>query len=119
GLTALAWVKPDAATCPGTRAIASRGSEFSIWLDCKPDNSAATLRAFAHTTTGDHWTAGVGTIPFGQWSHVAVTWDKARARSFVNGALLGDEGFGGLVQPTSSWVSVGCWPPIPANNFKG
>jgi RHS repeat-associated protein len=120
GMTVLAWVMPDPSTCSRSRraAIASRGSDFSIWLDCDAAG-AAHLQAYSHTSTGDHWTSDAGTVPFGKWSHVAVTWDKARARSFVNGQLVGDEPLDGRIGATSSAVSVGCWPTDPTLNFVG
>ena len=122
GITMLGWVNPDASMCPGMRAVASRGTEFSLWLECNAAGTAVALTAFARTSTGDHWTTAAGTIPFGQWSHVAVTWDKARARSFVNGALVGDQALTGQIGPTSTWASVGCYPstpPVPGANFMG
>ena len=119
GVTMLGWVKPDSSMCPGSRAIVTRGSELSMWLGCNATNTAATVNSFFHTTTGDHTSASVGTVPFGQWSHVAVAWDGNRLQTYVNGTRVGDEAMTGRISASPTWMAVGCWPSNPANNFKG
>ena len=119
GVTMLGWVKPDASMCPGSRAIVTRGSELSMWLGCTADNTAATVNSYFHTTTGDHTSASVGTVLFGQWSHVAAAWDGNRLQTYVNGTRVGDEAMTGRISASPTWMAVGCWPSNPANNFKG
>jgi RHS repeat-associated protein len=125
GMTMMAWVKPNQTICDsmGRFAIASRGQEFSIWLECVAPGAPARLTAFSRTTTGDHWTTAVGSIPLGEWSHVAVTWDKAKVRSFVRGQWAADHPLDGNINRISEWVAVGCWgsvsAPLPTANFRG
>jgi RHS repeat-associated protein len=123
GLTMMAWIKPDADLCPGSwRVILNGTSEYEMGVECKPDGTVGLtthLRFF-----GGDWTrtAAVGSIPLGQWSHVAVTWDQKTLRSYVNATLVGSQSRPGLiVGPVSGQLaSLGCNPIYgPSTSFKG
>jgi hypothetical protein len=122
GMTFLAWVRPDSTMCSGAnlRFVAARGNDFILWMDCNTDGTAR-VGASATFTTGAQTITPVGSIPLdGTWRHVAVTWDKARAQTFVDGVRVGDQAFAGTINhPTASSVSVGCLPGMPATNFIG
>jgi len=120
GITMMAWVKPDAAMCPGgPRTILARTTDYAMSLACNADNSAAALTG--QTWIGSFWApTPAGTVPFGQWSHVAITWDYHTMRAFVNGALVSElTAAGTAVGSYQQTVSVGCLTGAPAMNFVG
>src|SRR6266540_1841111 len=119
GMTMLAWINPDPTTCTGKHAIAMRGWEFSLWLDCDAVPGERKLSAYALTSTGGHWTTPAGNIVPGQWTHVAVTWDKAHARTFVAGTWLGENTLDGDSRQTSNWVSISGRPDLTGYGFQG
>jgi hypothetical protein len=90
-LTAVAWVRPDAANgyqavlFKGQRSEGSSAIHFHFGLcDGKPE--------FKYTDRSGVW-AGlfrgpsypVPAVPLGQWSHLAATFDKGMIRLYVNG----------------------------------
>ena len=120
GITMMAWVKPDAAMCPGgPRTILARTTDYAMSLACKADNSAAALTG--QTWIGSFWApTPAGTVPFGQWSHVAITWDYHTMRSFVNGVLVSELTTAGTaVGNYQQIVSVGCATGATTTNFVG
>jgi RHS repeat-associated protein len=114
GVTIAGWVNPSAA-CPGTWPILRRGDQIALQLSCA-GAGAAGLSYALDTGAGLTFTPPVGSIPTGQWSFVAMTWDKAapskQVHLYVNGADVGG-GFdqsGALSAAAASWtyLSVGC-----------
>jgi RHS repeat-associated protein len=96
GLTFSTWVKPDAGICPftGTRILLDRDREFGVGIACRADNTVG-VSYLINLTDQYSWSPAVGTLPAGQWSHIAVTWDRSLLDVFVNGqyvtgALLGN-----------------------------
>jgi RHS repeat-associated protein len=123
GLTMMAWLNPDPTMCPGSgrRVIFSRGEEYELALACNADGSAGLTAALSISGVGA-WTPLAGSVPLGRWSHVAVTWDHNRLRTFVNGAEAGAGQAlpGAIIQPYLGTISVGCSPERgAAYNFLG
>jgi hypothetical protein len=89
--TVSAWVKPDALGT--TQVIVSRIKNTSGHLQ---KNLELRLEAdgtlFLHVPSGLAWESLQGSrpIPAGRWTHVAATYDGARAMLFVDGVRDGD-----------------------------
>jgi YD repeat-containing protein len=124
GLTMMAWVKPDATMCPGgTRVILSRGESYQLALVCSADNKSAALTGSIYVGgTPGNFLPAAGSIPFGTWSHVAMTWDRKTVKSYVNGVPVGTDQplVGSSILSYLSAVSVGCGIYQPGTfYFKG
>ena len=119
GVTVMAWVKPDASMCPGgRRTIIARRYEYQMTLGCD-GNGGANLagQVIAGTSTV---MPPVGSLPLGEWSHVALTSDLHTIRAFVNGALVGEQTEGTIsIGAWSDTIAVGCDPSVPNSQFIG
>src|SRR5204863_7410760 len=61
-------------------------------------DSAARPAAYANTGGNDQNATGPTSVPAGQWTHLAATYDGAALRLYVNGALAATRAVaGGLV----------------------
>lgn len=91
GFTFAAWVKPNV-TCPGTYGFLRRDWQFGLKLTCTAGGTPG-LQVGMNTGAGPFsslsYSAAMGAVPVGQWSHIAMTWDKQTIRIYVNGAEAG------------------------------
>jgi RHS repeat-associated protein len=104
GVTFVAWVKPGAA-CPGSFPLYQRGTQIALQLSCT-GSGAPGLSAALNTGSGFTFSSPVGSVPQGQWSLVAMTWDKTTVKFFVNGQLVGSSPKTGslVTQNTSTYI---------------
>ena len=59
-------------------------------------------------------------LPYGEWCHVAGTYDRAYMRVFINGQMVGERPLeGGIVQPVSNDVMVGYFSSADKPFFIG
>jgi hypothetical protein len=88
--TVAAWIRPDATDRP--MAIVSKmrnlPGHYQKNLELRLDPGG---RLFLHVPSGQGWEAatGVRAVPAGRWTHVAATYDGARAQLYVDGARDG------------------------------
>jgi RHS repeat-associated protein len=127
GLTMMAWVRPDPSMCPGgKRNVVRRSDDWGYRYDtmdmslvCNADGTAAV--------TGDVYLgSGVlasalpaGRITLGDWTHVAITSDTFRVRTYVDGVEVADQPTAAGWVPGPSGLAVGCRPGDPSSYFKG
>jgi RHS repeat-associated protein len=123
GLTMMAWVRPDPSMCPGgPRVVLARGGSYELALACNPDGSAGVASA---TSSGGalNLSAPAGVVPFApSWSHIAVSWDFHRLRTYVNGVKVADTPTNGVAvyyPPATSTFSLGCQSNVPSTSFIG
>ncbi len=118
GITMMAWVKPAASMCPGDpKVIVARQQRYIMSLGCN-GTSSANLSGQVWINTA-MFADPAGTIPFDQWSHIAVTSDQRTIRAYVNGVLVREQTSGGTPSPWVNSVSVGCRGGAPSSNFRG
>ena len=110
GISIAGWVNPSAA-CPGSWTLFQRGQQVALQLSCS-GAGAAGLSYAINTGSGLTFSAPVGSIPVGQWSFVAMTWDKAAPTPtvtlYVNGSPVGSFAQPGALAGAASTMSLGC-----------
>jgi len=79
-------------------------------------NNAAGAVAFARTDV--YPSSGNPVLPVGEWAHVAVTFDEANARFYVNGAMTGQGAFSFGSNRDAS-MHIGCSDANGGNPFNG
>jgi hypothetical protein len=86
GMTLEAWVNPSALGTQWRTAIIKEqaaGLVYALYADVTD-----TLQPSGHVNIGgDVWTRGTGRIPLNAWTHLAVTYDGADLKMYVNGTL--------------------------------
>ena len=69
-------------------------------------NGASRPAAFVNTS-GDIGVNGVAAVPLNTWTHLAVTYDGATLRLFVNGVQVSTRAVTGLVVTTAGALRIG------------
>lgn len=127
--TLSAWVRPEA----GDRVmvvvskIRNLPGHWSKNLELRLDPGG---RLFLHVPSGAGWESVAGTrpVPAGRWTHVAATYDGARAQLYVDGAADGQPLAGRYEQSqTETWIGArpegggadGRTPAGPTFHFLG
>jgi Concanavalin A-like lectin/glucanases superfamily/IPT/TIG domain len=91
GVTMEAWVYPLGASPPGsTRCIVRRddgNATYSLYFYLSAANPAFHFR----TSVGIQGVLSTSTVPIGEWTHLAATYDNATARIYMNGVELASE----------------------------
>lgn len=111
GLTFMAWIKPDAGLCPSstTRTIFSRNNEFGVALVCKSDNTVTVVPGINTGGGFQYYWAPQGTLPVGQWSHIAIRWDHYQYVLSINGVgIFGQPTGGADMVHSASTLYLGC-----------
>src|SRR5262249_40905553 len=107
GVTFATWVKPDDGFCPSNtdHVLFQTPGELGAALKCKTDNTIGLEVQF-----GYNYYNPIGTIPVGQWSHVAlVLYARSYYVVYVNGIYAGSSWTPQTdLGHVSWWYSLGC-----------
>ncbi|MEV6932012.1 LamG-like jellyroll fold domain-containing protein [Dactylosporangium sp. NPDC051485] len=105
GLTMAAWVQPTAAQS-GWRTIMHK--ETDAWF-LNAGSDSGPLKPAGGVTTGSSDSVVYGTTanPLNQWTHVALTYDGANLRLYVNGTLVSTKAKTGTLKQTTGPLSIG------------
>jgi len=89
GVTIMAWVRlATDFTCPATpQNIFRRGSVAGVAIGCAGGQPglASMIRLNGDAAAGFVYGPVAGQIALGQWTHVAITWDKQVVRTYLDG----------------------------------
>jgi chitodextrinase len=105
GMTLSAWIRPTASQT-GWRTIVQRQAD-AYFLTAGSD--AGTLRPAGGGTIGGgvSYVTGPTANPLNTWTHVAVSYDGANLRIFINGAQVATRVSGGSIQTVANPLWIG------------
>jgi hypothetical protein len=83
-----AWVRPDEAN-PGSAVITKERGSGLISYQMHAEGLAKTPVAYVENSKGRYLVSASTAIPVHAWSHLAVTYDGAKLRYYVDGVLEG------------------------------
>jgi hypothetical protein len=125
-----AWVNPTAFTGWETIMLKERGTlnlSYGLYAHdggTEPGGQsvpAGYIRQAPATSTADQGVRGLGALPLGAWTHVAMTWDGGVQRLYVNGTLVGTNEpvtVGGIVQANGA-LRIGGNASFTGEFFQG
>jgi hypothetical protein len=119
GFTLEAWVSLETADGPGAdcRSIAGKDFHAAWWVGVCNVSGVRTLRSYLK---GDGSSRDGGRVAVGEWTHVAVVFDGARRRHYVNGELTLDVPDSGPLSTSNAPLRIGSdvsWPRTPTGSI--
>jgi glucose/arabinose dehydrogenase/PKD repeat protein len=106
GMTLMAWVNPAALTGRWRTVLFKEGGPGSMDYSLYAADDA--VKPVGQVYIGGEQNAlGAAALPLNAWSHLAVTYDGAVLRLYVNGASAGTKSIAGQITPTTGALRIG------------
>ena len=102
-LTVLVWVYP-LSNIPMTKVIAKWGLDNMCYF---VGNNDGKLYGYIKANETHYSVDGVTPVPLEQWSHLTMTWDGAKLRSYLNGVFKKDKDTVGTILDTPYPLCIG------------
>ncbi len=104
GMTIEAWVYPTSST--GWRTVVLKERSGGLAYALYAENGAARPSSYLWTTV-DRFVNGPSGLTLNTWSHLAVTYDNAVLRLFVNGVQVSSSAVTGSINVSGSALRIG------------
>jgi hypothetical protein len=115
GMTIEAWVNPTSGA--GWRSVVMKERTGGLSYALYSANNGSRPAAFVHTTT-DVGVNGTSAVPLKTWTHLAMTFDGATLRMYMNGILVQSGAVSGTVAAASGALRIG-GDSVWGEYFKG
>jgi hypothetical protein len=104
GITLEAWVQPTAVSGWQTAILkeGTSGLAYALYANENPVGPAGYV-----SISGDKSVTGAGTLPLNAWSHIAMTYDGANMRLYLNGVQAGVRAQTGSTAVTTGMLRIG------------
>jgi len=115
-VTLEAWVYPRS-------YVSSEGDNSHIVSRCATNGgSVYVLMTYSSTSTKAGYAvnqipwhhASSADLPLNTWTHLAMTYDGANVKLYMNGEFDSSYALSGPIETTSNWLAIGCKPPASA-----
>jgi hypothetical protein len=104
-MTLMAWIQPTA-NQSGWRTIMQRQTD-AYFLNASNDSGPLRPSGGGTIGGGTPWVSGPTASPVNAWTHVALTYDGAALRLFVNGTQVATGAASGAIQASSNPLWIG------------
>ncbi len=124
GLTIEAWVNPEELSGWETVVLKERGAgllSYGLYAhDGGPlAGGEAVPAGYVRAGGADRAVRGTGALPLNTWTHLAVTYDGATQRLYVNGSLVGSRPQTGPTAAGNGALRIGGNNAFPNEFFRG
>jgi glucose/arabinose dehydrogenase len=106
GMTLMGWVSPTSTSGSWRTVIFKEGGAGSMDYSLYAGEDGAKPIGQVYIG-GEQNAIGTATLPLAAWSHLAVTYDGAVLRLFVNGTQVATRSISGQITPTTGALRIG------------
>ncbi len=105
GMTIEAWVHPTALS--GYRTVVLKERPKGLAYALYAHDEAPRPAGYLNTGSADLSAIGSSALPLNAWSHLAMTYDGAALRLYVNGVQVGTRAVSGSILSTTGLLQIG------------